>query len=52
LRDRGLTRAISIAVSIMAPARAMAQAAGAPFILETKIPLVEVSGRSTIWASI
>jgi DNA-binding beta-propeller fold protein YncE len=44
-RDRALTRAILMAVSIMAPASAMAQAAVAPLVLETKIPLGEVSGR-------
>ena len=44
-RDRALTRAILMAVSIMMPASAMAQAASAPLVLEAKIPLGEVSGR-------
>jgi len=38
-------RAILLAASLIGPTTVMAQTAGAPLVLETKIPLGEVSGR-------
>ena len=40
-----LARTILLMAGLMAPATAMAQTVGAPLVLETKIPLGEVSGR-------
>jgi DNA-binding beta-propeller fold protein YncE len=40
-----LLRTILLLAGLMAPATAMAQAGGAPLVLERKIPLGEVSGR-------
>ncbi len=40
-----LARAVLVAASLIAPAAATAQTTGAPLVLETKIPLGEVSGR-------
>ena len=40
-----LARAILLAASLMLPASVLAQTAGAPLVLETKIALGEVSGR-------
>jgi DNA-binding beta-propeller fold protein YncE len=46
-RARGgiFARATLLAASLTLPATLLAQTAGAPFVLETKIPLGEVSGR-------
>jgi YVTN family beta-propeller protein len=42
---RAILLAILLAATLMWPATLLAQTAGAPFVLETKIPLGEVSGR-------
>jgi hypothetical protein len=39
------SRAILLAATLMWPATLLAQTAGAPLMLESKIPLGEVSGR-------
>src|SRR5260370_14135186 len=46
-RARGgiFARATMLAASLTLPATLLAETAGAPFVLETKIPLGEVSGR-------
>jgi len=42
---QGVSRAILLAASLMFPASVLAQTAGAPLVLQTKIALGEVSGR-------
>ena len=44
-KSRMLARAILLIVMMMVPAAGEAQTAGAPLVLEVKIPLGEVSGR-------
>src|SRR5229473_5970734 len=44
-KGRMFARAILLIVMVMVPAAGEAQTAGAPLVLETKIPLGEVSGR-------